>query len=258
MSNLFAVGWGETKQGLAPFHSPSGRVFLRNPVFNLYRGRKSGMNRRLFLLAGGALCTAGRRRSPRPSRRRGSASGSRLGARRDRSGLTSGREVATVSAIRLPLPSDRSRASPAIPPGNREIPWSALAARSSATSSTAASIAPHHRPFDGRHAGDDHRFARPAVAGRIMVVDMLPQPVGLFGGRSSEWGRSPTASAASSACAGRPPTSSPASSPPSSPPNAGNRRSDPDVTARAMHELAATDMGPELPRIRCSPWSTAR
>jgi hypothetical protein len=25
-----------------------------------------------------------------------------------------------------------------------------------------------------------------------------------------------------------------------------------------MHELAATDMGPELPRIRCSPWSTAR
>jgi pimeloyl-ACP methyl ester carboxylesterase len=89
----------------------------------------------------------------------------------------------------------------------------------------------------------------PNVAGRIMVVDMLPQPVGLFGGNASDWG--PIADSLGR-FVGSPDGQRLFAGFMSafSPPNSGNRRSDPDVTARAMHELAATDMGPELPRIR--------
>ena len=35
----------------------------------------------------------------------------------------------------------------------------------------------------------------PSLAGRIMVVDMLPQPAGLLGGSASDWALSPTGSA---------------------------------------------------------------
>jgi pimeloyl-ACP methyl ester carboxylesterase len=89
----------------------------------------------------------------------------------------------------------------------------------------------------------------PGVAGRIMVVDMLPQPVGLFGGNASDWG--PITDGLGSLVAtpgGRDLFASFMAA--FSPPNSGNRRSDSGVTARAMHELAATNMTGELPRIR--------
>lgn len=89
----------------------------------------------------------------------------------------------------------------------------------------------------------------PDLAGRIMVVDMLPQPAGLFGGSAADLG--PLASSLSRALSG-----------PSgrrlfgsivsafSPPDSANARSDPDVVARAMDELAGMDLTPQLPRIR--------
>ena len=90
---------------------------------------------------------------------------------------------------------------------------------------------------------------RPDLAGRIMVVDMLPQPAGLFGGTASGWG--PIANGF------RNMISSPGGQRlfanimnAFSPPNSANRRSDAGVVGRAMHELAATDMTPLLPRIR--------
>jgi pimeloyl-ACP methyl ester carboxylesterase len=89
----------------------------------------------------------------------------------------------------------------------------------------------------------------PNVAGRIMVVDMLPQPVGLFGGNARDWG--PLTEGIGNLVAtpgGRTLFASFMSA--FSPPDSGNRRSDPDVTARAMHELMATNMTGELPRIR--------
>lgn len=89
----------------------------------------------------------------------------------------------------------------------------------------------------------------PAVAGRIMVVDMLPQPVGLFGGNARDWG--PIADGLGNLVAtpgGRSLFASFMTA--FSPPGSGNRRSDPDVTGRAMHELMATNMTGELPRIR--------
>lgn len=88
----------------------------------------------------------------------------------------------------------------------------------------------------------------PAQVGKLMVVDMLPQPAGLFGGNATSM--RPLADGLRDLL-----TSSP-----------GGRRllgdfltnyaggsakdSDPDVVARAAHELALTDMTPELSRIR--------
>ena len=89
----------------------------------------------------------------------------------------------------------------------------------------------------------------PNLAGRIMVVDMLPQPAGLFGGNASDWG--PLADSLGNFLGSRDGRRLFAGFMSAfSPPNSGNRRSDPDVTARAMHELVRTDMTPELPRIR--------
>ena len=89
----------------------------------------------------------------------------------------------------------------------------------------------------------------PDLAGRIMVVDMLPQPAGLFGGSAEDLG--PLASSLSRALSG--PSGRrlfgsliSAFSPPDSP----NSRSDPDVVARAMDELAGLDLTPQLGRIR--------
>lgn len=87
----------------------------------------------------------------------------------------------------------------------------------------------------------------PTLAGRIMVVDMMPEPAGLFGGS----GTSPLANSLRNMIA----------SPGGqrllanimnafSPPDAANRYSDPDVVGRAMHELAGMDQSPQLPRIR--------
>ena len=89
----------------------------------------------------------------------------------------------------------------------------------------------------------------PARVGRLMVVDMLPAPAGLFG--ASAAGIRPLADSLRDALTGSP----------------GGRRllesliggfggdpdpaakSDSDVVARAMHELALTDLTPELSRI---------
>ena len=90
---------------------------------------------------------------------------------------------------------------------------------------------------------------RPDLVGRIMVVDMLPQPAGLFGQSAS--GISPLADSLGNF----------ASTPGGrrlfgtfmnvfSPPGSANRNSDPDVVGRAMRELATTDLTPRLPQIR--------
>jgi pimeloyl-ACP methyl ester carboxylesterase len=89
----------------------------------------------------------------------------------------------------------------------------------------------------------------PALVGRVMAVDILPQPAGLLGARtadlkgiagllrglgSTEEGRGLIDSAIRLFGDDR----------------AVNTKSDPDVVARATHELAVTDLTPELPRIR--------
>lgn len=88
---------------------------------------------------------------------------------------------------------------------------------------------------------------RPELAGRVMVIDMLPQPAGLFGGSASgpladslrNWISSP---------GGRRLVGSLLSV--FSPPEASNARSDPEVVAQAMQELSGMDLAPQLPRIR--------
>lgn len=86
---------------------------------------------------------------------------------------------------------------------------------------------------------------RPGLAGRIMVVDMLPEPAALYGGSASGWG--PLADLLGTQGGRRLFGSFMAAF---SPPNMGNRRSDPDVVARVTRELMRTDMTAELPRIR--------
>jgi pimeloyl-ACP methyl ester carboxylesterase len=86
----------------------------------------------------------------------------------------------------------------------------------------------------------------PNLAGRIMVVDMLPQPAGLFGGTSTDMG--PLARSIMSSDSGRRLFGSLISA--FSPPGATNRLSDADVVARAMHDLAGMDLGPRLPSLR--------
>ncbi|MGZ8361107.1 MAG: alpha/beta fold hydrolase [Allosphingosinicella sp.] len=86
----------------------------------------------------------------------------------------------------------------------------------------------------------------PGLADRIMVVDMLPQPAGLFGGSAVDMG--PLANSLMSSATGRRLFGSLMSA--FSPPDASTRRSDPDVAARAMHDLAGMDLGPQLARLR--------
>ena len=89
----------------------------------------------------------------------------------------------------------------------------------------------------------------PNLAGRIMVVDMLPQPAGLFGGSAA--GMGPLANSLRNMIGtpgGRQLVANLMSA--FSPPGSSNRRSDPNVVARAMHELSTMDLGPQLARIR--------
>ncbi len=89
----------------------------------------------------------------------------------------------------------------------------------------------------------------PDLIGRIMVVDMLPQPASLVGGTAanlgplagslrgmlnSEGGKALFASLLGSL----------------TPPNSVNRQSHPDVVARAMHDLAGIDLTGDLARIK--------
>ena len=89
----------------------------------------------------------------------------------------------------------------------------------------------------------------PNLAGRIMVVDMLPQPAGLFGGTAAGMGGfADSLRDAMATPEGRQLFGSLMSA--FSPPESNNRRSDPDVVGRAMHELARIDLTPQLARIR--------
>jgi pimeloyl-ACP methyl ester carboxylesterase len=87
----------------------------------------------------------------------------------------------------------------------------------------------------------------PALVGKVMVVDMLPRPAGLFGGSAD--GVAPFArelGAMFASPGGRQLLANIMGA--FSPPGAA-RRSDPDVVARAMNELAAIDLTPRLPAI---------
>ncbi|MEA3065341.1 MAG: hypothetical protein QOJ27_1793 [Sphingomonadales bacterium] len=85
----------------------------------------------------------------------------------------------------------------------------------------------------------------PALVGKVMVVDMLPQPAGILGGDAvGIRGLADTLRDVSSSPGGRRLVESAIRL--FGNPEAG---ADPDVTARATHELALTDLTPELPRI---------
>ena len=88
---------------------------------------------------------------------------------------------------------------------------------------------------------------QPNLVGRVMVVDMLPQAAGLFGSSAAQLG--PLANAlrdVAGTTQGQRLFESLVQNfgPPNGP------RSDSGVVARAMHELATTDLTPELARIR--------
>lgn len=88
---------------------------------------------------------------------------------------------------------------------------------------------------------------RPELVERLMVVDMLPQPAGLLGSDASRVGglanrlrdmaATPSGRRLFEDLIGRFGTNGP------------DGRSDPDVVARAMHELSALDLTADLPRI---------
>jgi pimeloyl-ACP methyl ester carboxylesterase len=85
----------------------------------------------------------------------------------------------------------------------------------------------------------------PWLVGKVMVVDMLPQPAGIIGGDAvGIRGLADSLRDLSATPGGRRLVESAIRL-------FGNPESgaDPDVTARATHELALTDLTPELPRI---------
>ena len=85
----------------------------------------------------------------------------------------------------------------------------------------------------------------PGLAGKVMVVDMLPQPAGIIGGDAAGMrGLADSLRDLSSTPGGRRLVESAIRL-------FGNPEggADPDVTARATHELALTDLTPELARI---------
>jgi len=86
----------------------------------------------------------------------------------------------------------------------------------------------------------------PGLAGRIMVVDMLPEPAGMIGGSAA--GAGALANSLFGSDSGRRLVGSLMSN--FSPPDSSLRTSDADVVARTMNELAAIDLTASLPRIR--------
>jgi pimeloyl-ACP methyl ester carboxylesterase len=85
----------------------------------------------------------------------------------------------------------------------------------------------------------------PGLPGKVMVVDMLPQPAGILGGDAAGMrGLADSLRDLSASPGGRRLVESAIRL-------FGNPEggADPDVTARATHELALTDLTPELPRI---------
>jgi pimeloyl-ACP methyl ester carboxylesterase len=89
----------------------------------------------------------------------------------------------------------------------------------------------------------------PRVVGRIMVVDMLPAPAGLFGQNREDAGAIAGSIAGLTATeGGRRLFSSLVNA--FAPPNSSFRTSDPAVVGRAMNELARMDLTDKLPDIR--------
>ena len=97
----------------------------------------------------------------------------------------------------------------------------------------------------GLMLGADH----PGLVGRLMVVDMLPQPAGLIGGTSTSLGpfgdrlRGMLASPGGRRVLGSLMSAF-------SPPDTGERASDPDLVGRALHDLARIDLSNRLAAIR--------
>jgi pimeloyl-ACP methyl ester carboxylesterase len=89
----------------------------------------------------------------------------------------------------------------------------------------------------------------PDRVGRVMAVDILPQPAGLLGGRAADLrGIAGLLRGLGATEEGRGLIDSAIRL--FGDDQAANTRSDPDVVARATHDLAVTDLTPELPRIR--------
>lgn len=89
----------------------------------------------------------------------------------------------------------------------------------------------------------------PSLVGKVMAVDILPQPAGLVGGSATGMrGLAETLRGLGSTQTGRELIASAIRMFGND--AAENSRSDPDVVARATQELAVTDLTPELPRIR--------
>lgn len=89
----------------------------------------------------------------------------------------------------------------------------------------------------------------PDVVGRAMVVDMLPQPAELLGASASGIrGLADTLRDLSGTPLGKSLIESAIRAFGND--EVANLKSDPDVVARAVHELALTDLTPELPRIK--------
>ena len=88
---------------------------------------------------------------------------------------------------------------------------------------------------------------RPDLVGRLMVVDMTPQPTALYGGAAASQLAQGLQSMVGSR-EGRQLLSSIVSA--FSPPAPAERNSDPDVVARAMHDLGTINLTADLPRLR--------
>jgi pimeloyl-ACP methyl ester carboxylesterase len=89
----------------------------------------------------------------------------------------------------------------------------------------------------------------PERVGKIMVVDMYPQPAGLLGTSSTGVrGLAESLRGLTATPEGRALVASVVDI--FAPPAKDDDRSDSDVVARATHELALTDLTPQLPRIR--------
>ncbi|MFL6856494.1 MAG: alpha/beta fold hydrolase [Allosphingosinicella sp.] len=89
----------------------------------------------------------------------------------------------------------------------------------------------------------------PALVGRVMIIDILPQPAGLLGARAADLkGISGLLRALGTTEEGRSLIDSAIRL--FGDDQARNTKSDPDVVARVTQELAVTDLTPELRRIR--------
>lgn len=212
------------------------------------------MNRRHFLLAAGAFACLGAAPPFRPTRFTVEVAGQGPDVILI-PGLTAGRDVWRATAAALPgyryhllqiagfagAPAGGNRAGAILAPLADEIARYMIDRRLVRPAIVGHSMGGTLAMMIGART--------PALAGRIMVVDMLPEPVGLIGGSAA--GLAPFAGSLGRMMqtpGGRRLFATLMDA--FSPPNGGNRNSDPDVVGRATHELMTTDLTPLLPRIR--------